>query len=882
MIGKTLSHYEILGQLGAGGMGEVYRARDTRLSREVAIKVLPAEFARDEARLARFQREATLLASLSHANIATLYGLDEANGLRFLVMELVEGEDLADRLKRGPLPVGETLAIAASIATSLEAAHAKGVVHRDLKPGNIRVTPEGVVKVLDFGLAKATAQDGGTVDMSRSPTVLSTDRTVEGVIMGTAAYMSPEQARGKTLDRRTDIWSFGCVLYECLTGRQAFSGETVTDTLAKILERDPDWDAIPETAPPTVRYVIRRALEKDPNKRWRDMGDVGILLDEASAEMKRGPASPAVTLAGSRKGRWLFASLAVVLTVGAYFLGQMGGRRHAARSSPQAPRLTFSQLTVHSGLESTPSVSSDGSYIIYQCLHQGNWDIFLQRIGGYKPINLTEDSAEDDVTPAYSPDGQFIAFRSSRQGGGIFVMGSTGESVRRVSDVGYAPSWSPDGQKIVFATEGVLSPLARNTVSQLWTLDIRSGEKKKISDGDAVQPRWSPHARRIAYWGLAGGGGARRDIYTIDPGGGNRVAVTTDPAVDWNPVWSPDGTYLYFASDRGGSMNIWRVPIDEESGRTRGQPEALTAPTSQVAEFDVSKDGRSIVYTDVRATSNISRASFDRASGRAGAAASVSRGSVYLMEPDVSPDGQWVVCRAFGREDLYLVRSDGSETRKLTDDPYRDRGPKWSSDGTQIAFYSDRGGRYEIWSIHPDGSGLKPLTQTDQGALWYPVFSPDDSKMLVCNEFGSYVLDLRQIPVKTSSAETLPSLGDAEAFQARAWSRDGRFAAGSAVRTDGSPAPGVFVYSFGTRTYQRFSEDLPLVNKMTWVGDSRHLALPNDGRLYLLDITTAARKVLLDGTSTQESDVTATPDGSEIFFVQGGVEEDLWQAKIEP
>jgi serine/threonine protein kinase len=278
--GTRLGPYEILTPLGRGGMGEVYRARDARLGRDVAVKILPSDFIADPERKTRFEREARTLASLNHPHIAAIYGLEETDGVTALVLELVEGATLADRLQRGPIPIAEALTIARQIAHALDGAHEKRIVHRDLKPANVKITPDGTVKVLDFGLAKAGAGDDSSPDVSQSPTVAVND-TRAGLILGTAGYMSPEQARGRPVDKRSDIWAFGCVLFEMLSGRMTFSGDTISDIIAAILEREPQWDQLPESVPPTVQRLLRRCLEKDPKRRLRDIGDVQIDLDEA-------------------------------------------------------------------------------------------------------------------------------------------------------------------------------------------------------------------------------------------------------------------------------------------------------------------------------------------------------------------------------------------------------------------------------------------------------------------------------------------------------------------------------------------------------------------------------------------------------------------------
>src|SRR5467141_3141840 len=314
--GRRLGPYEILTAIGAGGMGEVYRAHDSKLGRDVAIKVLPEAVAHDTERLSRFQREAKMLASLNHPNIATIHGLEQSGGTSYLVMELVSGETLAERVKAGPLGIEEALKIAIQIAEALEAAHEKSIIHRDLKPANVKVTPEGKVKVLDFGLAKAFAGDAANDDPSNSPT-LSAAATMQGVILGTAAYMSPEQARGKACDKRTDIWAFGCVLYELLTGRQAFHGESTTEILAAVLRGEPDWQALPETTPLSIRALLRRCLQKEMNKRARDAGDARIEIEEALAA----PVTAELTTAAPTKGIYALGRRALILSVGIFLMG---------------------------------------------------------------------------------------------------------------------------------------------------------------------------------------------------------------------------------------------------------------------------------------------------------------------------------------------------------------------------------------------------------------------------------------------------------------------------------------------------------------------------------------------------------------------------------
>ena len=413
--GTRLGPYEILEPLGAGGMGEVYRARDGKLGRDVAIKVLPTEVAQDPERLSRFQREATLLAALNHPHIAAIYGLEESGGDPFLVLELVEGEDLAERLKRGPIPVGEALEIARQIAEGLEEAHEKGIIHRDLKPANVKVTPEGKVKVLDFGLAKAWEADpisGGSGDVSRSPT-LAYSGTQAGVILGTAAYMSPEQARGKVVDRRADVWAFGVLLYEMLVGGKLFGGETATDIIASVVKEQPDWERLPEDTPRVLRSLLRRCLVKDPRQRLRDNGDARLEL--AGVGDVDGP-SPVEAPRRSRLGTAALAALATIASGVALWSLSRGS------DPPPAYRLSIPLPEGHA-LTSGPALSYDGQLVAFTSTDGVSpARLYVRSLtdAEVRPLPGTE-GAED---PFFSPDGSSLAFfakgvlwRTSSEGG---------------------------------------------------------------------------------------------------------------------------------------------------------------------------------------------------------------------------------------------------------------------------------------------------------------------------------------------------------------------------------------------------------------------------------------------------------------------------------
>ena len=404
--GTRFGGYEIQSPLGAGGMGEVYRARDVRLRRDVAIKVLPESVALDRERIDRFEREAHLLAALNHPNIATLYGIEEANGATALVMELVDGPTLADRLHSGAMPIREALTIARQIADALDAAHEKGIVHRDLKPANIKITADGIVKVLDFGLAKGVENPSSASDLANSPTVTVHD-TRAGAILGTAAYMSPEQARGLVVDKRTDVWAFGCVLYEMLAGRRAFTGDTVSDVIAAVIRAEPVWEALPATTPPIVRRLLSRLLDKDPRRRLRDIGDVRFEIDEALAG--RASIEPDAVRSGERA--WLRTAIVSLSVVGALvaIVAFLLLRRPALPPGPAIGQMIVSQLTNYGGTEGAGALSPDGRSFAFVSDHGGASDVWVRQVAGGEPVRVTDDAAvESDLV--YAPDGETIYF----------------------------------------------------------------------------------------------------------------------------------------------------------------------------------------------------------------------------------------------------------------------------------------------------------------------------------------------------------------------------------------------------------------------------------------------------------------------------------------
>ena len=509
MIGRTLSHYKILQKLGSGGMGDVYLAEDHELGRQIALKVLPPDLAESEERRSRFQREAKAVAALNHPHIVTVHSFEESEGVHFITMELVRGKTLSEVIPRKGLSLAKFFEIAIPLADAVAAAHEKGILHRDLKPDNLMLSDEGRLKILDFGLAKLKPE-AGVSGISEQPT---NARTEEGRIVGTVAYMSPEQAEGKTLDSRSDIFSLGIVLYEMATGERPFQGETTALVLSSILKDTPkSVTEINPALPSLLGRILRRCLVKDAEHRYQTAKDLRNELQELKREVDSGELREGVAPRSSATvPKWILAAVALLAVAVALYLL----RRSPERTS--FPTTTFTQLTSLAGVESFPSLSPDGDSIVYVGGASGNEDIYLQRVGGQKAINLTEDSPVDDTQPAFSPDGTRIAFRSERDGGGIFVMGATGESVKRVSDTGFNPAWSPDGELLVFSTAGVANAnRSGGKVGELRVVRVDTGKVRSIEvNGDGVQPQWSPHGHRIAFWSNSLSERNYRDIGTI-------------------------------------------------------------------------------------------------------------------------------------------------------------------------------------------------------------------------------------------------------------------------------------------------------------------------------------------------------------------------------
>jgi Tol biopolymer transport system component/DNA-binding winged helix-turn-helix (wHTH) protein len=560
----------------------------------------------------------------------------------------------------------------------------------------------------------------------------------------------------------------------------------------------------------------------------------------------------------------------------------------AGDSANSTLRFEFTRLTNASGEEAYPSLSPDGKSLVYTSYPGGKGAIYLLRMGGNTPIKLTSDSAAASKQPTFSPDGNFIAF-SSGDSGGIFVMGATGENAKRLTEFGANPSWSPDQKQIVFTTDDTWNPTTRRiNPSELWLVNVETSEKHRLpTPGDAVQPSWSPHGDRIAFWSQNAGGSD--NIFTMPAAGGKPVAVTNDVFVNWNPVWSPDGRYLYFASDRGGAMNLWRLPIDEKSGNVLGSPEPLTTPAPHIEHVCFSRDGRHLAYVNDTIIQNVEEIQFDpQREAVVGEPRWVTRGIMNIASPDLSADGEWLAYGTLGekQEDLFIIGVDGTGLRQLTNDVSKDRTPRWSPDGKRIAFESDRSGNFEIWIMNADGSQLRQLTRAAgpgaSGAIW----SPDGTRLAYTARGGggTFIAEMREAAGGlTTNGFPVPGSSEAD-FRANSWSPDGRKLAGfSYRRSSTSPvkdaAHMLCTYSFDTQKFEQW--EIAGVRPV-WLNDSRRLMFISGDTVYLLDTNSKRIHKLLDAAPNGLDYLALSRDNHKILLTIANYEADIWLMTLQP
>ena len=751
------------------------------------------------------------------------------------------------------------------------------------------------------GAGRVEATQELPVDDADAGDVVPELTPAEAKLLETVSHMPPEQIEGEVPDARSDIFSLGVLLYRMATGQAAFQGGTMEAVAQAVLEEAPA--PISDINPGLPRHlgrIIGRCVEKDPERRYQSARDLyneleGLLAEVvtgqvqlmgAAADVNGRPMTRAVghpdggpkaaaqagAAANGKAGRadrqpaatgsdalpagvvvsssgwgfvadWRFWSIAaavlVVALIGGFLMGSLGDGSATRESGGSLVRLTIDP----GGLRLDPSITPDGSEVVYASPIDGDWDLYLQTVGGSGAANLTSDSEDDETQPALSPDGRRVAFRSERDGGGVFILdraAPAGDAVQRISERGHNPAWSPQGDQIVMATEGVLeSPFRRERLSELRIVSLGSGESRLLAGGDAVQPAWSPDGSRVAYWGIEVSTG-QADIWTIAVADGEAVQVTDDAATDWSPAWSPDGQYLYFASDRSGSMDLWRTRIDQESGQVRGLPEPVTSAGtvwSTHPSFARDVPGR-LVYVESRRQTKIRGVPLNASRGTAGEdVATVIASARNALMPEPSPDGQWVAF-ATGQgqqEDIHVVRTDGSELRQLTNDVAGDRLPRWSPNGRLITFVSNRTGSEQIWSIRPDGSDLRQVTAAGGRQVTLATWSPNGAQLCL-NTSGDLAADLNFLidPTDAPDQQTLggipPMIGGA-AFEAHSWSPDSNRIAGT-LRAGGKPAAGIALFAFQSQEYEQLTE---FGVHPQWLSDSRRLLFENRGKIMLVD-----------------------------------------------
>jgi Tol biopolymer transport system component len=769
MIGRSLAHYRVTGALGAGGMGEVYRAADSRLSRDVAIKVLPHEVADDPERLARFRREAQVLASLNHPNVGAIYGIEEADGKPFLVLELVEGETLAERIEKGAVPVAEALEIARQIADGLGAAHEKGIVHRDLKPANVKLAPEGQVKVLDFGLARAYAADGpegSAPSLSHSPT-LAAQGTAAGMILGTAAYMSPEQARGKTVDKRADIWAFGVIVWEMLTGQRLFSGETVSDILAGVLRAEVEWKALPAGTPPALERLLRRCLTRDPKARLHDIADARLeIADALAAKPEAAPAPAEAPPARAARLPW---ALAAAFALAAAGLGVVAARHAAEKPKvvrfevPAPPKTEFQLVSNRPGVV---VVSPDGRNLAFSAVSEGQARLYVRALEAIEARPLAGTEAAE--FPFWSPDSRSIAF-------------FTADRLKRVEAAGGPPlalcsvtgakggSWSPQGV-IVFAP-GAATALQR--VSE------NGGEPTAATTLDATRqedshrhPRFLPDGRHFLYLARIPGGGDRGDNAVLAgslDGGTDKLVLRSAAAAEYA------AGRLLFLRER----TLMAQPFDAKRLELTGEAAPLADDVRLVstgaAQAVLAASADVLVYQQGQGGLDRKLVWRDRAGRALGTLGDLGR---YLFQVALSPRADAAAVsvqdQSTGATDVWTYDVARGVRSRFTFDPRIDANPVFSRDGQSVAFSSGRETQPGLYRKPLGGAGAEELLLESKANITPTDFSPD-GRTLVFHQLGEKTnYDVWTLPLE-GERKPIPLLQTKHLECCGVFSPDGRF-----------------------------------------------------------------------------------------------------------
>ena len=865
--GIRLGPYEILAPLGAGGMGEVFRARDTRLGRQVAVKILPEAVANDARRVARFETEARALAALSHPNILGIHDFGQSDGRLYAVTELLEGETLRDRMGGEPFAWRKAAEISAAIADGLASAHAAGIIHRDLKPENVFITADGRVKILDFGLAKVAepvSEDAVTLTSPPGGAV-----SVDGQVVGTLSYMAPEQLRGRRVDGRADIFALGCVLFEMLSGKRPFNGATQADTISAVLHGEPSaLENAASAIPPALNRVVLRCLEKRPEDRFDTAHDLALALRSISADQE--PAVVSRVRLMPPAGRWAAGAFIAAAALATLVLlkwprAPAGG---AAKDDGWAPPR---QITSAPGWEAEPAISPDGTLVAYSSNAAGNADIWVVDPEGGEPLRLTDEPAENR-RPTWFPDGRALAFVSTRSGQvSVWRMSRLGGSASLLVENADMPAISPDGTRIAFSRPNASGDL------RIWVAPLADPSRALRLTGDEdglwthLSPAWSPDGTTLCYSG-------HRDLWLVPAAGGKARRLTRDDAKDRDPVFAPDGASVFFSSDRTAPNSVWRVRLDGSA------PERVTSGTGSAVHPSVSRDGERLVFSNLVVDRHVDV--LDRRAGTVCRIASSRTDETPALAPDASavafvsnrggkddlwietlesgcvgkkpphrltdldsepatpafsPDGTWI---AFfrpigGQRDVQAISVNGGAPVVLVGGPAEDIHPAYSPDGKQLAFVSDRSGHEKIWVL-PIRTGLpagEPWRLTDEDlADLYPSWSPDGGRLAFIRTGDLWVTEAK----KGSTPRRITSGANAHHLT---WEPDGKALLASGL--------------FGTgtlhvrRVWLDSGKTEPLKPRLV-LGDRNgvgYLSLSRDGRFLATDITEPKGNLWITRTS---------------------------------
>jgi Tol biopolymer transport system component/tRNA A-37 threonylcarbamoyl transferase component Bud32 len=707
MIGKTVGHFEITGELGQGGMGSVYKARDQHLDRPVALKVLLPETVNDPDRRRRFVQEAKAASALNHPNIVHIYDIYEVDGVLYIAMEYVAGKTLDHVIPRKGLPLSGALRYAAQVADALAVAHGAGIVHRDLKPSNIMVTEQGAVKLLDFGLAKLLERPAAQSDATE--TLAEVERTAEGTIIGTAAYMSPEQAEGKDLDARSDIFSFGAVLYEMITGQRAFPGTSRLATLSAVLRDEPVAPReIREDTPDELGRILTRCLRKEPGRRFQHMADLAVALEELKEESGTGKKMVAEAPAQGRRRMWVAAALAV-LTAGGAAAWRFGW---PASDRAVSGSLQASQLTISPGLSMGAALSPDGASLAFSSNRSGRFEVYVRSSGARGGERQITSDGQQNIEPTWSPDGKTIAYHSVARHA-IWVVPASGSGApRQLAPFGSKPVWSPDGKQVAFRSAApndlAWFDWAGPGESTIFTVDADGSHLRQVTigrnpAGQHADPNWSPDGKRLIFsaLGAMGSRSSTNTLWTVEPASGDLKRIATGNLVNQaSPVIGPDGVTVYFGAMASDGFAIYSAPLAGNSAPLPLFRTGKDVPSS----ITISRDGKRLYFTRLRNVSQVWQTGADGSPSKALYQDDVVRAKL----PVYSPDGKrlaYVVQPQNNTQDVWMINADGANATPVVSDQGLANGPGWSADSKAIWYSFSVIDAFQIRKFQPaDGS----------------------------------------------------------------------------------------------------------------------------------------------------------------------------------